>query len=695
MGIGRWIQGLGMVGFAVLLCAAGASAQEQPRLNLVPLPASLQSGSGSLRIDSSFSVALTGRTEARLDHAVQRFLRQLSRQTALSISAKTSNKPTLTVHTDHASKEVQELGEDESYTLSIAADGAKIEASTPLGAMHGLQTFLQLVEVSPDGFAAPAVTIQDKPRFPWRGLMIDVGRHFIPLDILKRNLDGLEAVKMNVFHWHLSEDQGFRAESKKFPKLHTLGSDGLYYTQEEIRDLIAYARDRGIRIVPEFDMPGHSTAWFVGYPELASGPGPYAIERKWGVFDPAMDLTSEKTYKFLDEFVGEMTKLFPDYYFHIGGDEVNGKQWDANPKIQGFKKSHNFATNEALQAYFSERIQKIVTKHGKAVVGWDEVFIPGVPKDIVIQSWRGQESLAKAAAQGYHGILSNGYYLDLGWSTARHYAVDPTSGPAANLTPEQQRLILGGESCMWVEYVNAENIDSRIWPRNAAIAERLWSPQNVADVASMYARLHAVSAQLEWLGLTHRTYYPQMLRRIAGPGASPDELSALRTLADVVEPVKDYTREATATAEPTSATPLNRVVDAVPLESDVARRFGELVDKFISSSCHDAEAAARLRAQLSAWRDNDARLQPLMQHSFLVKEVTATSQDLSSLAAAGLAALDFGAKGGAAPEDWKTQQLAVIEQIEKPKSQLLVMPAPAIRKLVEAVAAGGSCAASK
>ncbi len=694
MGMGHWMQGVSVIGFALLLCSARANAHE-PQLNLMPWPASLQTGSGSLRIDSSFSVVLTGHTEARLDRAVQRFLRQLSRQTALPISAKPSNKPALTVHADHACKEVQELGEDESYTLTIAPDGAKIEAPTPLGAMHGLQTFLQLVEVSPDGFAAPAVTIQDKPRFPWRGLMIDVGRHFIPLAILKRNLDGLEAVKMNVFHWHLSEDQGFRAESKKFPKLHALGSDGLYYTQDEIRDLIAYARDRGIRVVPEFDMPGHSTAWFVGYPELASGPGPYEIERKWGVFDPAMDLTSEKTYKFLDDFVGEMSKLFPDHYFHIGGDEVNGKQWDANPKIQGFKKSHNFATNEALQAYFSDRIQKIVTKHGKAVVGWDEVFIPGVPKDIVIQSWRGQESLAKAAALGYHGILSNGYYLDLGWSTARHYAVDPMSGPGANLTPEQQRLILGGESCMWVEYVNSENIDSRIWPRNAAIAERLWSPQNVADVPSMYARLHAVSAQLEWLGLTHRAYYPQMLRRIAGAGASPEELSALRTLADVVEPVKDYTREATATAEPTSATPLNRVVDAVSLESDVARRFAELVDKFVSSTCRDADAVARLRAQLSAWRDNDAGLQPLMQRSFLMKEVAATSQDLSSLAAVGLAALDFAAKGGAAPEDWKTQQLAIIEQIERPKSQLLVTPAPAIQELVEAVAAGGSCAASK
>src|SRR5882762_2252574 len=630
MTFGDSMQGLCAIVFALLLCATSATAQDQPKLNLMPMPANLQIGSGDLRIDSSFSVALTGHTEPRLDRAIQRFLRQLSRQTANPLSGKPSTKPTLTIHTDHASKELQELGEDESYTLSIAPDGAKIDAGTPLGAMHALQTFLQLVKVSPNGFTAPAVTIQDKPRFPWRGLMIDVARHFIPLYVLKRNLDGLEAVKMNVFHWHLSENQGFRAESKKFPKLHTLGSDGLYYTQDEIHDLIAYARDRGIRVVPEFDMPGHSTAWFVGHPELASGPGPYEIERKWGVFDPAMDPTNEKTYKFLDEFVGEMTKLFPDHYFHIGGDEVNGKQWDANPKIQEFKKSHNLETNEALQAYFSERIQKIVTKHGKAVVGWDEVFIPGVQKDIVIQSWRGQESLARAAAQGYHGILSNGYYLDLGWSAARHYVGDPMSGPAASLTPEQQQLILGGESCMWAEYVNAENIDSRIWPRNVAIAERLWSPQNVTDVASMYARLRAVSTQLEWLGLTHRTYYPQMLRRIAGHAANPDQLTALRTLADVVEPVKDYTREASAPAEPTSATPLNRLVDAIPLESDVARRFAEQVDRLVSSSCRDADAAAQLRAQLSAWRDNDARLQPLAQRSFLAKEVAATSQDLSA-----------------------------------------------------------------
>jgi hexosaminidase len=186
-----------------------------------------------------------------------------------------------------------------------------------------------------------------------------------------------------------------------------------------------------------------------------------------------------------------------------------------------------------------------------------------------------------------------------------------------------------------------------------------------------------------------------MLRRIAGPEASPEELSALRTLVDVVEPVKDYTREATAPAEPTSATPLNRVVDAVPLESDVARRFGEMVDKFVSSSCRDADAAGQLRAQLSAWRDNDAKLQPLAQRSFLVKEVAVTSQDLSALGGVGLAALDFAAKGGIAPEDWKAQQLTVIEQVKKPKSQLLLMPAAAVQKLVEAVAAGGTCAAAR
>jgi hexosaminidase len=680
----------------VFLHPLKASAQEQRPLNLLPVPANVQLGNGRLAIDSSFSVALTGHNDARLERAVQRFLGQLRRQTGLILSAKPidASKATMVIFTDHDSKPVQELGEEESYVLEVGANGAKLTAPTTLGTLHGLQTFLQLVEVSADGFASPVATIQDRPRFPWRGLMIDSARHFIPLEVIKRNLDGMEAVKMNVFHWHLSENQGFRVESKKFPKLHQMGSDGLYFTQDEIRELIAYAHDRGIRVVPEFDIPGHSTAWFVGHPELASAPGPYEIERRWGVFDPAFDPTNEKTYKFLDQFIGEMAKLFPDQFFHVGGDEVNGKQWDANPKIQEFIRAHGIKDNKGLQAYFNKRLQPIVAKHGKSMIGWDEVLDPSLPKDITIHSWRGPESLAAAAKQGYRGILSNGYYLDLGWPAARHYRVDPLGEGAAALSTEEKARILGGESCMWSEYVNAETVDSRIWPRNAAIAERLWSPQEVRDTASMYARLAAMSARLEWLGLTHRTVYGAMLQRIAGP-ASPEEFAALRVLADVVEPVKDYTREETATAEPTSAMPLTRLVDAVPPESAAGRHFGELVDKFLAASCHDDAAAARLRSQFTLWRDNDAKLQPLVQRSFLVKEVAASSQDLAALGSIGLSALDLVARSAAATDDWKTQQGTVLQQAEKAKAQLLVVPATAVQRLVEAVAGGGACAPIK
>ena len=675
--------------------ASQTHSQSAPPLNLMPQPASVNLGTGALKIDANFAIALTGHTEPRLDRAATRFLAQLQRQTGLlfaQLPARDSAKATFVIHTDHASKDIQQLGEDESYTLEVATSGAKLTAANPLGVLRGLQTFQQLVALTPDGFSAPAVSIHDQPRFAWRGLLIDVGRHFIPADILKRNLDGMEAVKMNVLHLHLSDNQGFPVESKKFPKLHEQGSNGAYYSQEEIRDLIAYARDRGIRILPEFDMPGHSTSFLVGYPEIASGPGPYALDRKWGVLNPAMNPTEEKTYKFLDDFIAEMAKLFPDQYFHIGGDEVNGKEWDANPKIQEYKKAHNLKSNEELQSVFSQRVQKIVSKHGKTAVGWDEIFVPGVSKDIMIHSWRGPQSLAAAAQQGYHGILSNGYYLDLGWTAARHYAVDPLSGAAASLTDDQKKLILGGESAMWSEFVGPENIDSRIWPRNAAIAERLWSPQTVTDPVSMYARLEVESARLEWLGLTHRTYYRKMLQRIAGP-ATPEEFAALKTLTDVAEPVKEYTRDETAPFEATSLTPMNRIVDAVSLESDTARHFSGLVDKFLASNCRDAALAAELRATLTRWSQNDPAFASLAQKSSLAKEGAATSRDLSAIGNAGLAALDAIAAAKPLSADQQSQLNAVLAEAAKPKVQLLLVPVASVQKLVASASQPTICSA--
>jgi hexosaminidase len=657
-------------------------ATESRQISLMPMPASLQMKTGRLVVDASFTVGISGQRDPRLQRAVDLFLYSLRRQTGMPpMDAKVmeSAHAQLMVHSEGVSKAVQELGEDESYSLAVSPAGAKLNAATPLGIMRGLQTFLQLIQTTAQGFAVPAIAIDDHPRFPWRGLMIDVGRHFIPLDVLKRNVDGMAAMKLNVFHWHLSENQGFRVESRKFPKLQEMGSDGLFYTQDEVRGFIAYARDRGIRVVPEFDMPGHSTAWFVGYPELASGPGPYQIERRWGVFDPAMDPTEERTYKFLDGFIGEMAKLFPDRYFHVGGDEVNGKEWNANPKIQAFMRAHGLKSNQDLQAYFNTRVQKIVSKHGKIMVGWDEILRPNLPKDIVVQSWRGQDSLAAAAKQGYRGLLSFGYYVDLMWPASKHYAVDPTSGGAANLTPEEKQRILGGEACMWSEYVSAENIDSRVWPRTAAIAERLWSPEDITEIHSMYQRLQQVSRWMDWLGLTHNSSYEPMLRRLAGS----NDISALRTFTDVVEPVKDYTREESAVVEATSRSPLNRVIDAARPESATARRFADLVDAVVAGKA-DADAKEEIRLLLSRWRDNQANLQPLETQSFLLQEVVPLSQDLSAAAATGLEALDYLNRGERAPDAWAKQQFALLDQAQKPKAQLLLMIVPSVEKLVEA-----------
>ncbi|HET9410091.1 MAG TPA: beta-N-acetylhexosaminidase [Candidatus Sulfotelmatobacter sp.] len=662
----------------VLLSGSVSFAQSQPQLPLMPWPASVQQGSGQLPITQGFSATTAGTRDASLDQGVQRFLTQLSRQTGMRLVPQKAAAPTLTLQVNGKREPVQKLGEDESYELTVTASDAKLTAATPLGALRGFETFLQLIHPTPSGFAVPAVTIKDQPRFPWRGLLIDVSRHFMPIDALKRNVDGMAAVKMNVLHLHLSDDQGFRMESKKFPKLQEMGSEGMFYTQAEMRDFINYAYERGIRVVPEFDIPGHSRSWLPGYPELSSTSGPFQLDPNGT--DTVMDPTREETYKFFDKFIEEMSRVFPDAYFHIGGDEVDPKPWNSNPKIQEFIRAHGMKNNQDLQAYFNQRLQKILAKHHKMMVGWDEILHPDLPKSIVIQSWRGQESLAAAAKQGYSGLLSHGYYLDLMWPASRHYEVDPMSGGAANLSPEEKARILGGEACMWDEWVTPELLDSRLWPRAAAIAERFWSPQEVTDVKSMYARLDSVSAWLEWFGLTHLSVKNPMLRRQTGA----EDVTALRTLADVLEPIKDYERKETLNPRYDFRAPRNRIVDAITPESLVARQFNDLVQSYLQSNGANHAAEAAIRDYLTRWEDNDIKLHPMLEQSFLLQEVEPLSQDLSALSAVGLRALDYLDRSAAPPEEWKTQQLALTENAKTPRANLLLMVADPIQQLIEA-----------
>ena len=600
---------------------------------LMPLPVLVQPVPGAFPINANFIVDTVGPANARLAPAVKSFLARVTRQTGITsspLSPAPADARRLTIDCG-GSPDYPTLGEDESYTLDVSDTGARIHAATVDGAIHALATFAQLIQPGADGFQVAGVHIEDHPRFPWRGLMLDVCRHWMPVDAVKRNLDAMAAVKLNVLHWHLSEDQAFRVECKRYPRLHQMGSNGDFYTQDQIRDIVAYARDRAIRVIPEFDVPGHTSAWFPGYPELASGPGPFILGGRGGqVMDPSKDTT----YAFLDGFIGEMTRLFPDPYFHIGGDEVNPRAWNQSETIQAFAREHGLANAAAIQVYFNQQLLKIVQKYGKIMVGWDEILVPALPTDAVIQSWRGQKSLSVAATKGYRGILSWGYYLDHLRPASFHYAVDPLGGPdASDLTPEQASRIMGGEACMWAELIGQETVDSRVWPRTAVIAERLWSPKDVADPDAMYARLDAVSRNLEFTGVQHRANYQPMLDRLAGD----QPVAPLRVIADAVEA---YGLNLGRTGRPTGVMPVNRFVDACPPESELVRGLEQAAKRLAASPASDKEDAALLRRQFETWAANDAGFERIAAGNKLLAEVIPVSKDLSSLGENGLKLLD-------------------------------------------------------
>ena len=637
---------------------------------------------GRLAVDSTFTWTVRGFSDARLMGAVDRALRRLEGRTGLILPRAPAHdsSATLVVSADGLGMAVQGVEEDESYTLDADEHRAVLHAPTVVGAIRGLETLLQLVDADHTGWYLPLVSVQDRPRFAWRGLLVDVSRHWEPPEVIRRNLDAMAAVKLNVFHWHLSDDQGFRVESKRYPRLQQLGSDGGFYSQDELKEIIAYARDRGIRIVPEFDMPGHAQSWFAGYPQYASAPGPYEVAHNFGVHDAVFDPTREETYSFLDGFIGEMARIFPDAYWHVGGDENNGKQWSANPQIQDFMRKRGIIDNAALQVYFSQRLLAILTKHGKRMIGWDEVLHTDLPTTIVIQSWRGVSSLGAAARQGYRGILSSGYYLDAMNTAADHYRVDPVPD-SLGLSPDQAQRVLGGEACMWGEVLDPETIDSRIWPRTAAIAERFWSPKTVTDPDDMYRRLAIVSAQFEELGVTTEDHTARMLRRVV-PGLDP---APLQVLLSVASPVSLGGRLFTSQAM--QFIPLTTLSEAAVPDPTAARDLAGEMRALLADAPRYGAFRESLARTFRNWRDAAPELAAIAERPPMVKEALPLALDLADLGAAGLEALAYLAEGTVAPPEWVTNRTALLARAAQPKANLRLMIVPAMRDLLAAAGA--------
>jgi hexosaminidase len=663
-----------------------------PRRALMPVPSSIAWGDGAMRLDSTTTIGLTRFMDDRLRRGVARVIGRLSARTGIHYPLVVEHgitQPRISIEVETSGQRIQSVDEDESYSLSILPAIATLRAHTVVGALRGLETLLELVESDRIGFSLPSVRIDDTPRFRWRGLLMDVSRHFMPVEEVKRTLDGMALVKLNVFHWHLSDDQGVRVESKRYPKLQALGSDRLYYTQDQIREVIAYARDRGIRVVPEFDIPGHSTAWLVAYPRFASGPVPTEVERHFGGSDAIFDPSLEGTYAFIERFIGEMSGLFPDPFWHVGGDEVDARMWDT-PRIRRFRRLHKLHDAGELHAYFNRRLTTILGRYHKRLIGWDEVLHPNLPKNSVVQSWRGVDQLGKATGAGYASILSAPYYLDHIETAETHYLADPIP-PWTDLTPEQQALVLGGEACMWAEHVSPETVDSRIWPRLAAIAERLWSPRDVIQVNDMYRRLQVTNERLEQVGLTQLSHIDRMVRRIVQDESTRQALDAM--FQAVAPPGFGQRVRGQRT---TQETPLVEVIDAAVPDPPGRWETSMLVDRLVSDSTaiaarvdttiSPAEARSRLTVLFTRWRDVADVVRRGAETSPLVADAVPAATALSRTAQAGLDALAYLSGLSRPAPGWGESVTAELKQYEQPQNLLRVMVVQPVERLVNAAA---------
>jgi hexosaminidase len=527
-----------------LACARSAPEVAAPApsaLSVVPLPASVTPMTGALPLADLTAIAVSDPDDAEL----------LSLAAGAAEALRADGGPALIVASDAAGTSQAgtvvlrlsagtSLGA-EGYRLVVSPSGVTIEAGAYAGLFYGVQTLRQLLPA--DGTrggaaqAIPAVTIVDEPRFSYRGMHLDVGRHLFPVAFIKRYIDLMAMYKMNTFHWHLTEDQGWRIEIAKYPRLTEVGScrretileknfdpyvgDGIpycgYYTQDEIREIVAYAAERYVTVMPEIEMPGHSVAALAAYPELACTDGPFEVFTKWGV-TADIYCPKEETFAFLEDVLTEVMALFPSRYIHVGGDEAPKTRWKESDVAQTVIRREGLADESELQSYFIRRIERFLNAHGRRLVGWDEILEGGIAPEATVMSWRGMEGGIEAARQGHDVIMTPGshVYLDFyqgdpAWEPLaiggytpldRVYAFEPVP---EELTSEEARHVLGAQGNVWTEYIaTSDHVEYMVFPRLLALSEVVWSPKDARDWDGFASRLPAQFRRLDRYGVNYR-----------------------------------------------------------------------------------------------------------------------------------------------------------------------------------------------
>ncbi len=681
-----------------------------PDLVLMPWPRRVTRTAQQLPINSQpASLAWLGVRTLRLTRAVAAFDARLREVTGGGVP--------MEIDCAAAGATYPDLGDDESYVLNVSATGVLVQANTEWGVLRALASLAQL---SAAGDHLPGVVIADTPRFPWRGLMIDVARHYIAPATLERTLDAMALYKLNVLHLHLTDDQAFRFDSRSFPELAAQGAAGAFYTHAELTGLVGYAADLGIRVVPEIDVPGHTTSWLSAHPEWGAVPEFAPPSPRFGVHEACLDPAREEVYSALGGLFDDLVAIFPDRFIHIGGDEVNPRWWQDSPAVAAFMQRLGVADIPALQNLFNERLADLLHERGRTLLGWDEIAHGDLPRTSVVQSWRGGPSRDRAVAQGFDCVFSAGYYLDFFYPADLHYRYDPQASaqelleldaavradarlahvrdglgwamdfaahaavdaPSHSTTPGN---VLGGEACSWSELVTDELLEVRIWSRLPALAERFWSPRSTTDVDDMYRRLAVQPPLLAAFAAVDLPAREEALFATLGVDAS--ELAQLRDLLDALEPVKWYARLLGAAAlrarvagssarveRPYSVgTPLNRVVDYIAPASAWVVTFDAAVHTLLATP-ENAAARTLIADAAVRWRRQRPLVDSLAMRNPAIGELRGLSQRLYALADVVEACLD-----GTLMDAHRDEARAALE----PEAELLLAVAPSIARWVK------------